>query len=62
MLDSQGDKMPLGFTMALAHNVNAFNEFLRLDDKKQDEIIEKAKNTKTKREMQKLVDSIPRLK
>lgn len=44
--------------MALAHNVQAFNTFLALDNKKQDEIIEQAKNTKTKREMQMLVDNI----
>ena len=51
-------ELPLGFSMALAHNPKAFNTFLALDDKRQDEIIEQAKNTKTKREMQILVDNI----
>ena len=51
-------ELPLGFAMALAHNVSSFNAFLSLDDKKQDEIIEKAKQAKTKREMQILVDNI----
>ena len=34
------------------------NELLKLSDAKQDEIIEKAMKTKTKRELQLLVDSI----
>lgn len=58
MFGKSSDKLPLGFTMALAHNVNAFNAFLALDDKSQDEIIEKAKHTETKREMQMLVNNI----
>ncbi len=51
-------ELPLGFAMALAHNTSSFNAFLAMDDKQQDEIIEKAKHTKTKREMQMLVDNI----
>ena len=57
-----GEGLPLGFSMALAHNINAFNAFLSMDDMTQDEIIEKSKNTKTKREMQMLVDGIPHYK
>ena len=57
-----GGGLPLGFSMALAHNINAFNAFLSMDDKTQDEIIERSKNTKTKREMQMLVDNIPTYK
>ena len=54
-----GGSLPVGFSMALAHNINAFNAFLSLDDEKQDEIIEKARNTKIGRNMQLLVDNIP---
>lgn len=57
-----GEGLPLGFSMALAHNISAFNAFLSMDDMTQDEIIEKSKNTKTKREMQMLVDGIPNYK
>ena len=56
---NSGGSLPIGFSMALAHNISAFNVFLSLDDEKQDEIIDKAKNTKTIREMQMLVDNIP---
>ena len=56
------NRFPIGFSMALAHNISAFNAFLSMDDGTQDEIIEKSKNTKTKREMQMLVDNIPNYK
>ncbi|MBO5261593.1 MAG: hypothetical protein J6B45_00955 [Clostridia bacterium] len=55
-------KLPLSLQMALAHNVNAMYSFLKLDNKTQDEIIEKAKNTKTKREIQQIVDKIPEIR
>lgn len=58
MYENDSDKLPLGFTMALAHNVSAFNAFLKMDDKSKDELIERAKNVQTKREMQQLVDGI----
>ena len=58
MYQKSSSELPLGFSMALAHNVKSFNAFLALDDKKQDEIIEKARNAQTKREMQQLVDNI----
>ncbi len=50
--------MPLGLSMALASNISSFNAFLKLSDREQDEIIEKARNVKTKRELQMLVNSI----
>ena len=58
MYGKASSELPLGFSMALAHNVKAFNAFLALDDKKQDEIIEKSRHVQTKREMQQLVDNI----
>jgi hypothetical protein len=51
-------KMPIGLQMAFSTNVSSFKTFLSLDDKSQDEIIEKSKGIKTKRELQALVNSI----
>ncbi len=53
--------MPLGLQMALAHNVMAMNAFLKLDNKSQDELIERARSTETKRELQQIVDNIPNM-
>ena len=53
--------MPLGLQMALSHNVSAMNAFLKLDNKTQDDLIEKAKNTQTKRELQQIVDGLPKM-
>lgn len=58
MYGNSSPKLPLGFAMALAHNKSSFDAFLALDDERQDEIIERARQTKTKREMQMLVDNI----
>ena len=54
--------IPLGLQMALAHNSAAMYSFLKLDNKTQDEIIEKAKKAETKRELQMLVDDIPQIR
>jgi hypothetical protein len=37
------------------------NAFLKLDDKAQDELIERARKTETKRELQKIIDDIPNM-
>lgn len=50
--------MPLGFAMALASNPRAMNVFMKMENEKQDRVIEQAKSTKTKREMQQLVDHL----
>ena len=50
--------MPLGFAMALASNPRAMNVFMKMENEKQDKVIEQAKSTKTKREMQQLVDHL----
>ena len=55
-------EIPLGLQMALAHNVPAMQAFLNLADSQQDELIKKAQRTKTQREIQKLVDDIPRIR
>ncbi|MBQ8145782.1 MAG: hypothetical protein IJ039_03290 [Clostridia bacterium] len=54
--------MPLGLQMALSHNVSAMSAFLKLDNKSQDELIERARVTQTKRELQQMVDNIPNMK
>lgn len=59
MKENQTQGMPIYMQMALAHNVNAMRCFLSLDDKKQDELIERARNTDSKREIQKMIDGIP---
>lgn len=53
--------LPLTFQMALAHTPRSMYAFLRLDNEKQDEIIKRAESTKTKREMQLLVEEIPKM-
>ncbi len=55
------DNLPLTFQMALAHNPKSMYAFLKMENDKQDEIINQAKNTQTKREMQQLVDKISML-
>lgn len=56
------EELPLGFKMAISHNLKAFSTFLSLDSKGQSDIIERAKQIKTKREMQIFVDSLPSLR
>ena len=55
-------EIPLSLQMALAHNANAMYSFLRLDNKAQDDLIERVKNTATKREIQQIVDKIPEIR
>lgn len=59
MDEKQTQGMPIYFQMALAHNADAMQAFLRLDDKRQDEIINQARNVSTKREIQQIVDGLP---
>lgn len=58
MKESEIPRMPIGLQMALAHNISSFNAFLKLNDSEQDKVIEKARNTKTKRELQAMIDNI----
>ena len=55
-------EIPLSLQMALAHNANAMYSFLRLDNEAQDDLIERVKNTATKREIQQIVDKIPEIR
>ena len=62
MYDPINEHLPIGFSMALAHNPTAFNVFLKMENSEQDKIIAKARVAETKREVQALVDSIPKMR
>ena len=53
-----GNDMPITFQMALAHNKDAFREFLKMDEKAQSLIIEESKKQKNVRQMHLFVNSI----
>ena len=55
------NKMPSAFQMALAHNTNSMNAFLKMSNEKQDKIINEAKEIKTVREMHNFVNFIPKM-
>ena len=61
IMKEQIPSMPLGLQMALSHNVRSMSAFLKLDNKTQDELIERARKTETKRELQKIVEEIPNM-
>ena len=52
------NQMPLIFQMALAHNIESMNAFLKMSNERQDEIISKSKNIKTVREINNFVKSL----
>lgn len=51
-------ELPLGFTMTLAQHSNILNQFAQLPKEKQDEIVEGAKQVRSKQEMRDYVTSI----
>lgn len=55
-------EVPLGLGMALAENINAMNAFATLSATKQQEIINKAHNAASKKEMQDIVAAITPVK
>ena len=62
MFDVYKDHIPIGFSMALAHNTLALNAFLSMENAEQDRLIAKAQGVKGAREMQKFVDNIGNVK
>lgn len=52
------DELPLGFGMALAMNEPAMQGYAGLTEAEKEQIILRCKDVKTKREMQKIVDSL----
>lgn len=55
-MDSEG--LPLGFGMALAMNEPAMKGYAGLTEAQKEQIILRCKDAKTKKEMQKIVDSL----
>lgn len=53
--------LPLGLGMALMQNTDAFLYFSALDAEKQQQIIEKSKSVKSRKEMKTFVDSLTAL-
>ncbi|MBR2943644.1 MAG: hypothetical protein IKC16_00980 [Clostridia bacterium] len=54
----QNNQMPITFQMALSHNAPALQAFLKMDENKQDNIINEAKKVKGVREMNIFVSNI----
>lgn len=53
-----GRDIPLGFSMALAKNIPAMNAFSSMSQSRQREIIAGTKAVRSKKEMERYVDSI----
>lgn len=56
MIDN--NELPLGFTMTLAQHSDILNQFAQLPKNEQDEIVERAKQVRSKKEMRDYVTSI----
>lgn len=50
--------LPLGFSLALAQDLNALDHFAAMPESKQKIIIDKIKDVKTKEEMRSYVDNL----
>jgi len=50
--------LPLGFSFALAQNPDAMKHFMELPETQQSEILQKAHQVSSKREMQSLVNDL----
>ena len=51
-------KVPLGFGMALAMNANALNAYSAMTELQKQEILNKAHNARSQREMHEIVNSL----
>ncbi|HHW25425.1 MAG TPA: hypothetical protein PK778_01230 [Bacillota bacterium] len=52
--------LPIGFGMALAMKPGGMEAFASLDDQKKEEYLNRAKNAKSKKEMQRIVEDLLR--
>lgn len=52
------EELPIGFTMELAMHSDVLNQFSKLPKNKQDELVEGARNIKTKEAMQNYVSNM----
>ncbi len=51
-------ELPLGFGMSLAMNAGAMSGYAGLTEAKKEEVIHRCRDARTKKEMQKIVDSL----
>lgn len=54
----KNDEVPIGFSMALARDLDAFNAFTGLNDDTKKEVINHSRELKSKEEMQQYVSSL----
>ena len=59
MYGNESYTLPIGLAMSLSSNKEAFKIFLSMSNEEQDNLIGKAREMKTVRELQKMVDSLP---
>lgn len=52
------DQPPIGFTMGLAMDLAAMNRYARLTEAEKEEIMNRARDAKSKAEMQRIIDEI----
>lgn len=52
------DAVPIGFGMALAQNVNAMKEFSGLTEAEKEEILNRARDAKSREDMESLVNRL----
>ena len=57
-LNANGTPLPIGFAMTLAMNENAMNSYAGMTEAQKEEIILRAKDAKSKKEMERLVSSL----
>ncbi len=52
------NQVPMGFGMALARNFNAMNVYSSMSEQKKREVLDKAQNAKTEKEMNQIINDI----
>lgn len=52
------DNVPIGFGMALAQNLNAMKHFSGMTEAEKEEILNRAKDARSKKEMDSLIESL----
>lgn len=50
--------LPIGFTIGLAMNVNAMNHFSNMTESEKEEILNRARDAKSKEEMQEIISQL----
>lgn len=52
------DYLPVGFGMALAMNLDAMNHFSNMSEAQKEEILNRARDAKSKNEMQRIISEL----